>query len=173
MRPFFTGFSFFVLFATQGFSQNTCVNFPAGLIPLSSIAYVTAANFAGDHLVVGALANGLNTLSQIPIPSATNQLFCDSSVQLAAQQFFPNVYVPTQAERGGDFSAFAGLIVNPTGTNIPYPGGMIPPGQLGAVYAFRIGAVQSVDSARNWSLTGSLTEAQAYIYSGVLLPSGK
>src|SRR5258708_7159795 len=76
-------------------APNTCVNFPVGLVPLSSIAYVTAANAAGDHLVVGTPTNGLNTLAQIPFSAAINQLFCDASVQLAPQQFFPSVYVPT------------------------------------------------------------------------------
>lgn len=39
-------------------AQSTCVNFPAGFIPFSSISYVTAANSNGDHLVVGVPAAG-------------------------------------------------------------------------------------------------------------------
>jgi uncharacterized protein (TIGR03437 family) len=160
------------LFASFAWGQSTCLRFPSGLIPLSSIAYVTAANSAGDRLVVGSLANGLNTLAQIPTPDATNQLFCDASVQLTAGQFFPSVYVPTAAERSGNFSAFAGLIVNPTGTNIPYPGGIIPPGQLGSVYAFRIGPVDVIPSSRGWALSGSMSVGRLQ-HASVLLPSGK
>src|SRR5712691_8464889 len=99
-------FSILLFVALSALGDNTCLNFPAGLVPLSSVAYVTAANSAGDHLVVGALSGGLNALSQIPVPAATNQLFCE--VQLAPQQFYANVYLPTAAERSGDFSAFAG-----------------------------------------------------------------
>ena len=81
MRHFLT-IAFFI--SAHAFAQNTCLDFPAGLIPLSSIAYVTAANSAGDRLVVGALANGMNTLAQLPGPTGTNQLFCESPIQLAA-----------------------------------------------------------------------------------------
>jgi hypothetical protein len=34
------------------YGQTTCVSFPAGFVPFSSISYVTAANPSGDHLVV-------------------------------------------------------------------------------------------------------------------------
>jgi hypothetical protein len=73
-----------------------CVGFPSGFIPFSSITYVTAADSAGDHLVVGVPAPGaLSFISaNIPGPVFTNQTFC-SQVQLAPQQFYPNVYVPT------------------------------------------------------------------------------
>ena len=68
-------------------AQSTCANFPANFIPLSSVAYVTAANSAGDHLVVGTLAGGVSSLGNVPLPASTNQTFCDAQVQLAPQQF--------------------------------------------------------------------------------------
>ncbi len=43
--------AFGLLIGVRLAAQNTCVNFPAGLIPLSSVAYVTAANSSGDQLV--------------------------------------------------------------------------------------------------------------------------
>jgi uncharacterized protein (TIGR03437 family) len=151
-----------------------CVNFPAGLVPFSAVNYVTAANSLGDHLVVGSLAggpSGLNALiAQIPTPASTNQTFCDAQVQLAPQQFFASVYVPTQQELSGNFSAFAGLLVDPNGQ--AYPKGIIPAAQLGPVFAFRIGAAQAAQAVRGWSPTGSMPigieTAQA-----VVLPNGK
>src|SRR6202035_3169202 len=95
-----------------GQSTSTCVNFPTGFVPFSSISYVTAADSAGDHLVVGVPAPGALAFitANIQPPGFTNQAFCDAQVQLAPQQFYPNVYVPTTAEVGGNFSAFNGLL---------------------------------------------------------------
>src|SRR5580698_4337116 len=71
------------------FGQTTCIDFPSGFIPFSSISYVTSADSAGDHLVVGVPAAGALALinASIPIPAFTNQMFCDAQVQLAPQQF--------------------------------------------------------------------------------------
>ncbi len=160
-----------LLFCSVVCAQNACVSFPANLIPLSSVNYVTAANAKGDQLVVGTLSNGLNTLAPLPSPTSTDQLFCkDPEIQLAPQQFFPAVYVPTTQERSGNFSAFAGLLVDPL-TNQPFPNGVIPANRLGSIYAFRIGPVQTL-SARNWSLTGALAAAEA-AHTMITLPSGK
>jgi hypothetical protein len=106
------------------YGQNTCISFPAGFIPFASISYVTAADSAGDHLVVGVPEPGALSLinATIPAPAFTNQTFCDAQVQLAPQQFYPNVYVPTVGELSGNFSAFSGQLVNPA-TNVAYPNG--------------------------------------------------
>jgi len=112
---------------------------PPQLIPFSNVSYVTAANSAGDQLVVGTLAGGLNTLAQLPLPDATNQIYCATAIELASGQFYPSVYVPSAQERSGNFSAFAGLLLNPA-TSQTFPGGMIPANLLGQVFAFRIGA---------------------------------
>src|SRR5580692_12759811 len=154
-------------------AQSTCVNFPAGFIPFSSISYVTAADSAGDHLVVGVPAPGALSLINvsIPIPAFTNQTFCDAQVQLAPQQFYPNVYVPTAAELTGNFSAFAGLFVN-AANGQPYPNGQIPAGQLANVFAWRIGPAQVMSASQGWSPTGSMMEPRSQ-HAAVLLPSGK
>ena len=108
------------LAAGQLLAQSTCVTFPANFVPFSSISYVTAANGAVDHLVVGVPAAGFQAaIANLPLPAFTNQTFCDSQVQLAPQQFFSNVYIPTAAELAGNFPAFTGLLVNPA-TNQPY-----------------------------------------------------
>src|SRR5215471_5634840 len=148
-----------------------CVNFPANLIPLSSVSYVTALNSSGEQLVVGSLAGGVNTLSQFAVPDIPNETYCDTAVQLAQNQFFAGVYVPSTAEKAGNFSAFAGLLVNPA-TNQPYPNGTIPSNQLGSVYAFRIGPTQVNQGSSGWSVTGSLPFSAAN-HRALLLPSGK
>src|SRR5262245_30015683 len=112
-----------------------CVQFPAGIVPFSSISYVSAANSSGEQLVVGTLSGGLNTLAQLPPAEFLNQAYCNPPIELAPGQFYPNVFVPGVKERAGDFSAFAGFLFNPT-NNQPYPGGIIPANQLNVVYAF-------------------------------------
>ena len=128
--------------------------------------------FSGDHLVVGVPAPGALSLiaANIPLPAFANQTFCDAQVQLAPQQFYPNVYVPTAAELSGNFSAFAGLLTDPN--NQPYPNGVIPSNQLNSVFAWRIGPAQTTSANGGWGLTGSMTEARSY-QTSVLLPSGK
>jgi hypothetical protein len=161
------------LILARASGQSTCINFPAGFIPFSSISYVTAADSAGDHLVVGVPAPGALSLinASIPIPAFTNQTFCDAQVQLAPQQFYPNVYVPTAAELSGDFSAFSGLLVN-AANGQPYPNGQIPSSQLANVFAWRIGPAQVSSASQGWSPTGSLTQPRSFD-TAALLPSGK
>jgi uncharacterized protein (TIGR03437 family) len=146
-----------------------CAAFPEGLIPLTSVTYVTAANSSGDQLVVGALAGGVNTLSRLPLPTEANQTYCEP-VELAPGQFYPNVYVPTQEERTGNFAAFSGLLINPTNGR-PYDGGVIPPGQLPGVYPFRIAPTKASQPVKEWSRTGSTATAPTPV--AVLLPTGK
>ena len=154
-------------------AQSTCVNFPSGFIPFSSISYVTAADSAGDHLVVGVPASGAIAFisANIPVPAFTNQSFCDAQIQLAPGQFYPNVYVPTAAELSGNFSAFNGLLTIP-GTSAPYAGGIIPSSQLTSVFAWRIGPAQAGSASGGWSPTGSMTQPRTE-HAAVLLPSGK
>jgi len=154
-------------------AATNCINFPAGLIPFSSVSYVSAANSAGDHLVVGVPAPGALSLinASISLPTSTNQTFCDSQVQLAPQQFYPSVYVATALELSGNFSAFAGLLVN-AANGQPYPNGVIPAGQLANVFAWRIGPAQVTPAVNGWSPTGSMSYARA-LFGAVLLPSGK
>lgn len=153
-------------------ASATCVPFPSGLIPFTSISYVTAADYAGDHLVVGVPSPGLlDALANLPLPAFTNQMFCGSQVQLAPGQYYPSVYVPTADESGGNFNAFSGLLVDPL-TNLPYSNGIIPSGELGLVFAWRIGAAQASNGSPTWQTTGSMPAPQSQ-HAAVLLPSGK
>lgn len=78
--------------------------------------------------------------SLVPLPAAPNELFADASIQLAPGVYFTGVYVPTAAERMGNFSSFLGPLLDPLG-NGPFPGNMIPPVRWGDPFAFRIHAV--------------------------------
>ena len=130
-----------------------CLLFPIGLaqagpvfpavIPFTSIYYVTPPSANGDQLVVGKMASPLawsNFFSLVPLPAAPNELFADASIQLAPGVYFTGVYVPTAAERLGDFSSFVGVLINPW-ANQPFPFNMIPPALIGDPFAFRIHAV--------------------------------
>jgi len=115
-------------------SAGCSTGFPPFFVPFTSVDYVSGPDSAGDRLVVGELAS-LQALNNVPSPSSVNQEFC-GNVTLAANYTLP-AYVPTAAERTGNFSAFAGLLLDPS-NNQPYPGGVIPASQLGTVFAWRI-----------------------------------
>ena len=160
----------FLFLAASPLMFSQCQTFPSGLIPFSSVTYVTAPNFAGDQLVVGALQGGLNTISRLTLPESNEQQYCDS-LQLAEGQFYVSVYVPTAQERSGNFSQFSGLLVDPV-TNQPFAGGVIPPNRLGSLYAFRIAAAQVAQSIKTWTFTGPLQRERSGFASAVL-PNGK
>ncbi len=105
----------------------------------------TPAALPGDSLVVGAMS--ITTFGQVtqslPLPTVINQKFC-GLVELAPG-LLVEAYVPTAAERSANFSAFAGLLVDPITTNPPgfvgaqpFPGGIIPTSRLADPYAWRI-----------------------------------
>src|SRR5262245_64194637 len=97
---------------------------------------LAAQTTIGDRLVVGSMSSAAyNTLQQIPLPSSPNQKFCDS-VQLSSGAFY-EAYVPTAAERSGNFSAFSGLLIDPL-TREPFSGGIIPANRIPSVFAWRI-----------------------------------
>jgi hypothetical protein len=76
---------------------------------------------------------------QMPLPSAPNQQFC-GSLQMAPDPY-AQAYVPTAAERGGDFRDFDGLLLDPlmaTFSNprgYPFAGGIIPMSRLPGIFA--------------------------------------
>ena len=77
--------------------------FPGGI---SSFGIV-GPNASGDYLAVGntSVPAIQSTLSLLPLPNAVNQQFCDTISVAPGALYFS--YVPTAAERAGDFSAFA------------------------------------------------------------------
>ena len=112
-------------------AASACATSPT-FIPFNSVAYVSNP----DALLVGSVSGvGLAAIQALPLPAAPNQQFC-GTVNLGGG-YTVMAYVPTAAERAGNFSAFAGLLIDPT-TNQPFPGGIIPASQIGQVYAWRI-----------------------------------
>ena len=91
----------------------------------------------GDRLVVGSMTpDAFSRLQTIPLPAIANQKFC-GLVRLSSG-ITAEVYVPTAAERGGDFSPFAGLLLDPLAFNAPFPGGVIPSNRIPGTFAWRI-----------------------------------
>lgn len=124
-----------------GTSKSTCAQFPSNLIPFSKIFYISDANASGDRLVVGVLQNieGGFDLSQLPLPSAPNQRYCNP-IELAPG-LSADAYVPTDRERRGDFSSFAGLLLDPSTDppTRPLEGGQITEALLNdGIYAWRV-----------------------------------
>ncbi|MGH9429927.1 MAG: putative baseplate assembly protein [Terriglobia bacterium] len=151
---------------TQGAGKQSCLPYTTSTIPFTSIYYVTDPNAAGDQLVVGVPAALPSVfLNAVPLPSATNQQICDP-VQLAPG-FYANAYVPTAAERGGDFSAFGAPLIDPA-NNQPFAGGQIPAARSdptvssGAVFAWRTGSVASGSDTPHTTLV--LANNLAYKY---------
>ncbi len=124
----------FLLVDTIDNAVSSCLHFPAIPPPFSSIQYISQPNAAGDRLVVGRLAD-LRDLQRIPLPNSPNAAFC-APVQLASGQLF-DAYVPTAAERAGDFFAFAAVLLDPR-TGQPFPAGRIPASRLGDPFGWRI-----------------------------------
>jgi hypothetical protein len=93
-----------------------------------------------DRLLVGSmsLASFGAISANIPLPAFPNQKFC--SVVTLGPNTVVWAYVPTNAERSGNFSAFAGQLLDPS-SNQPFPGGVIPASLLPAVFAWRLAPV--------------------------------
>jgi hypothetical protein len=144
------------IFWAAAFSQGApCRPFTFSVPPFASVYYITPPDAAGDMLVVGTPNPNDPTIQQllatIPIPNAPNQQIC-GPVELAPG-LEVNAYVPTAAERSGDFSAFAALLTDPSpGSPFPITGGIIPPQRWGEVFAWRISPVPASQwAAPLWS----------------------
>ncbi|MGW8392251.1 putative baseplate assembly protein [Pseudoduganella sp. HUAS MS19] len=107
----------------QGTRGAACALYTAPGMPFAQLHYVSEANRAGDRLVVGRLA-APSSLKSLPLPAMANQLYCDQ-LQLAPG-LYATAYVPSQAERDGDYAAFNGLLLDPL-TGEALPNGRIPP----------------------------------------------
>jgi hypothetical protein len=102
--------------------------FPSGYIPFTSL-FIGPPAGNGDRVITGFMggASYAQWLS-LPLPAAPDEMFADAWVELAPGQFFSSVYVPTAAERSGDFSACLGcLLIDPFAPAGFYlPGNVIP-----------------------------------------------
>lgn len=116
-----------------------CASFPSGYVPFTAVYGTYSAN--PGAIVVGAITSASynEMLSSVPLPSFPGQTFC-VPIQLAPD-FWVTAYVPTIAERTGDFSHYLQVtpstqLFDPLGA--PYSGNLIPPSS--GVFAWHIAA---------------------------------
>jgi len=92
--------------ATRAAAQ--CATFPSGYVPFTQVYATYPAN--PGSIVVGAMTTAsYNDFSSVPLPAFPGQTFC-APIQLAPG-IYVTAYVPTAAERLGDFSSY--LMVPP------------------------------------------------------------
>jgi uncharacterized protein (TIGR03437 family) len=131
----------------------TCASFPTQVVPFTSVYGVTAPIADGDLLVVADPAStdiyaipggpGAVGFGDLPLPQFANERYCSPVV--LAPGCAATAYVPTAAERSGNFSPFAAALMSITLPNgITLPGGQIPasltgPGGIGG---WRVASVQ-------------------------------
>ena len=147
---------------TQGKGKASCRPFLLAQIPFQQLLYISDANAAGDRLVVGRPAPGLQALlAQVGDPEFPDQEFCEH-VQLCPG-LYADTYIPTEAERGGDFSAFADQFIDPDGDppGKPFPNGILPSANS-AVVAWRIRNIAS--GAETVHTTLEFANSLAYTY---------
>lgn len=135
-----------IVFSAPGSAHAQCQPTLPTIVPFASLSTwgVVGPNTAGDYLMIGNISGPVN-YSAIPLPSAINQRFC-STIPLF-QDSNPNFfsYVPTAAERVGDFSAFAAQLSAIAG--FPYPSGIFAPDA--AIWGWRVPAGESVFFSNN------------------------
>ncbi len=132
----------FALVFSAASLQADSVPFPPGLIPFNSIANQTAADSSGNILVLGYTNPALESaLVSIPLPTSPNEMFSNALVGLAPGVFYSDVFLPTAAQRAGDFSSFSQPLIDPlTGTQ--FPANLIPASLLfgnNGFFAFEVG----------------------------------
>ncbi len=145
---------FLILSVTSHASAQTttptgCLDVPSNFVPFSSVYYTTPPNANGDRLVVGTMSLDIYLIfrSQMPLPNAPNQQLCNP-LQIAPG-LYAQAYVPTEAERYGDFSDFQGLLLDPRTAapsnpyGVPFPGGIIPLSVVPDPFAWRIRTLQA------------------------------
>jgi uncharacterized protein (TIGR03437 family) len=113
-----------------------CAPYPSGFVPFTSIYSVAGPDANGDKVIVGTVLPGnLNQINQLLSPTIPDQEFCGTAT--LGDGYDVTAYVPTAAERAGNFEAFGAPIIDPL-SNVPFPGNIIPESLLGQVYAWRI-----------------------------------
>ena len=126
-------------------SAVTCATPPAGVVWYQSVNYVSGANSASDLVLVGNMpVDKWNLLGTVALPAVPNQQFC--GLIPIAPGYLATAYVPTAAERGGDFSPFSGILLDPAsahqlnGVTVldPFAGGIIPLSRMPATMAWRL-----------------------------------
>jgi sugar lactone lactonase YvrE len=119
-----------------------CARYPSGYVPFTVVYSIAGPNSADDRLLVGAMTMAnWSALQSLPLPSYPNQCFC-GLVELSPGRM-ATALVPTPAERTGNFTPFAGLLVDPL-TGLPFPSGLIPVSRLPDPMAWRLKTINSL-----------------------------
>ena len=121
-----------------------CAEFPKDYVPFTKIHYVIGPDSLGDGLVVGEMSQDAFKIlrERVPLPSAYRQRFC-GEVKFA-EGWLAQAFVPTQAERNGDFNAFELPLLDPTAAGQPFPKNAIPGGRIPQTFAWRVSSVRQV-----------------------------
>jgi hypothetical protein len=119
--------------------------FPEGFTAFTNVYYVSSvAN--GDRIVAGnmSLSNWSQVLS-LPAPEFPNQEFC--GVVILGPGVSAHAYVPTPAEKAGDFSALGGVVTDPL-ADVPFPGSYIPLSRIPGIWAWRVKAAGVINATQ-------------------------
>jgi len=100
-------------------------NFPSGYVPFTSYYSIAGPDSSGDYVVVGEMTSAsIGQMFALPESDVKARKIYSNPIEMApGLEVF--AYVPTDLERGGNFSAFASAIYDPK-TGSPYPGNVIP-----------------------------------------------
>ena len=147
---------------TQGAGKASCLPFNTNTVPFSGVFAVTEANGDGDRLILGIPDAGLRgLLNAMPDARSSRQQICD--VLQVAPGLWVNAYVPTAAEKVGDFSSFASLIPPNLVTDPPISGGVIPKEQIDFIFGWRFkNAASPADTVHT---TLELANSLSYTYN--------
>jgi hypothetical protein len=146
---------------SQGTPKQGCVAVPSISIPFTKIYYITPPNAAGDRLVVGEPIETIGTvLSSLPVPNQSGHQPICGPFQIAPG-LYVDAYLPTTAERAGNFSDFATDLAS---ADPSIPGGVITAFRVGnfSIYAWRISDVTQGDDSVHTTLV--LANSLAYTY---------
>jgi uncharacterized protein (TIGR03437 family) len=100
-----------------------------------SVYYVSKQDSAGDYLLVGTMSMAsYASMQALPLPRFTGDAFCGTIT--LAPGYSMQAYIPTAAERTGNFSAFSGLLLDPL-TQSAFPAGIIPASRIPNPFAWR------------------------------------
>jgi hypothetical protein len=106
-------------------------------------------------------------LQLVPLPSVPNEQFTNP-VTLETNYTVP-AYVPTAAERTGDFSAYSGLglvLIDPV-NGAPFASNLIPPGRLDTIFAWRIPPHSSTLPSLSCSLEPTLHSIEGNVATSI------
>ena len=146
-------------------TASNCWPAPQGFLPFQSVYYVTPPNAVGDRLVVGKPFSArqlVQWINSVPPADTNTAKFC-GFVQLAPA-LAVETYLPTPAERFGDFSSFGVPLIDP-GSGQPFPGNLIPITRFDDIFAWRIPATtatQAMPPSYSAGSTGPVTSSPLF-----------